>query len=82
MSLDIYINDEELINEDCICAYCDNLHTRSYYTLIERLKSDPEKYKKYDPKNGWGSYERLIEVLEKYLEICEKYPTARIEVCR
>ena len=49
---------------------------------LNRLKSDPEHYKKLNPENGWGSYEGLIEFLEKYLSACEKYPNALVEVCR
>lgn len=46
------------------------------------LKSDPEYYKKFNPPNKWGSYEVLIEYIEKYLSACEKYPNALVEVCR
>lgn len=49
---------------------------------INTLKSDPERFKKMNPSNGWGCYENLLETCEKYLEICEKYPDAIISACR
>jgi hypothetical protein len=49
---------------------------------IKRLKSDPEYYKQFNPKNGWGNYEILLEFLEEYLKALKKYPKARIVVSR
>ena len=49
---------------------------------IEELKSNPEKYKKYNPDNGWGSYEGLVEFLINYLEACHNYPESVVEVSR
>lgn len=46
------------------------------------LKTDPTFYKQFDPDNGWGSYKTLLEVAEKYLAACKKYPEAKIEVSR
>lgn len=49
---------------------------------LNKLKADPERYKKFNPYNGWGSYEVLIEFIEKYLSACEKYPNAYVEADR
>ena len=49
---------------------------------IDKLKKDPEYFKKFSPQNGWGSYETLLEFLEQYLEACLKNPDAEVEVCR
>lgn len=49
---------------------------------IEELKSNPEKYKKYNPDNGWGNYESLLKFAEEYLKACENYPNAIIGVSR
>jgi hypothetical protein len=49
---------------------------------IKLLKSDPEKFKKYEPENGWGSYKGFLSFLEKYLECCEMYPDFLIKVER
>lgn len=49
---------------------------------LKRLKKSPEGFKKYNPENGWGKYEILVEFVENYLAACKKYPNARIEVSR
>ena len=49
---------------------------------LNKLKAKPEHYKKFNPENGWGSYEGLVKFIEKYLEACEKYPNAFVEVSR
>lgn len=46
---------------------------------LKRLKEDPEHFKKFNPENGWGDYEGLIEVVEAYLKACKGNPNARIE---
>lgn len=45
---------------------------------IAKLKDDPEYYKQFNPSNGWGDYEGLLETLENYYEACCRYPSARI----
>jgi hypothetical protein len=49
---------------------------------LHRLKSDPEKYRKLNPKNGWGCYEGLVEFTSKYLDACYEYPDAVVETSR
>lgn len=49
---------------------------------LEKLKSDPEKYKKFEPDNGWGTYDGLVEYVENYLAACKANPDARVEVSR
>lgn len=49
---------------------------------IKELESNPDKYKNYNPKNGWGSYETLLKSLKKILEACIKHPKAKIETWR
>lgn len=46
------------------------------------LHKNPERYKKFNPKNGWGNYEGLVRFVENYLEACNKYPEATIEISR
>lgn len=46
---------------------------------LDLLKSDPEKYKKLNPENGWGNYEGLVDFVERYLAACLEYPDAEIE---
>lgn len=49
---------------------------------LEELKSDPEKYKKFNPENGWGKYEDLVSFVEGYIDGCTLYPEAKVEVSR
>ena len=46
------------------------------------LLSDPEEYKKYNPENGWGSYDGLVNFVYKYRNACWDNPDAEIGVCR
>lgn len=49
---------------------------------IEKLRANPELFKKLNPQNGWGSYDTLLTVAEDYLEACRSWPDATIEVSR
>lgn len=49
---------------------------------LTTLKENPEKFKTYNPSNGWGSYEGLVYFVETYLEACKEYPNAKIETSR
>lgn len=42
------------------------------------LRSDPEHFKKYNPKNGWGSYDTFVLWVQEYLDACRKYPKAEV----
>lgn len=46
------------------------------------LRSYPERFKAFDPPNGWGSYGGLVEFVAKYLQACEANPDASIRVSR
>jgi hypothetical protein len=46
------------------------------------LLSDPEKYKRYNPENGWGSYEGLCEFVYRYRNACWDNPQAELSVSR
>jgi hypothetical protein len=49
---------------------------------LAKLKSNPEYFKQYNPSNGWGTYEDLIEYTEKYLQACKRFPDAIINIWR
>ena len=49
-----------------------------YHTLI----SDPEKYKAFNPENGWGSYEGLVAFVLSYRDACYANPFAELRVSR
>jgi hypothetical protein len=46
------------------------------------LLSDPEKYKTYNPENGWGSYDGLCNFVYNYRNACWDNPDAEIRVSR
>jgi hypothetical protein len=46
------------------------------------LRGDPQRFKKFNPENGWGSYDRLVEFTDAVLAACEQNPDAEIEVDR
>lgn len=49
---------------------------------LEKLKSDPEHFKQFNPPNKWGNYNALVLFLENYLEACTQHPDALVEVSR
>jgi hypothetical protein len=46
------------------------------------LLSDPEKYKRYNPENGWGSYEGLCDFVYRYRNACWDNPEAELSISR
>lgn len=73
---------------DCLWRPLENGYTEAGQLIelleegLKKLQSNPEYYKRFNPENGWGSYEILVEFVQKYLEACEKYPDAEIYVSR
>jgi len=49
---------------------------------LNKLKVDPDKYKKLNPDNGWGTYEGLVAFVEQYLDSCKTHPDAGINISR
>ena len=49
---------------------------------LELLKKKPAYFKKFNPYNGWGSYDGLVESVEEYLSACKQHPYAIIYTCR
>ena len=47
---------------------------------LHMLKSDRIKFEQYNPSNGWGNYDNLVEFVQNYLDACYNYPEAKIEV--
>jgi hypothetical protein len=46
------------------------------------LESHVRELRKFDPENGWGSYEHLCEFTRRYLTACREHPEATIRVWR
>lgn len=51
-------------------------------TGLALLESDPERFRKFNPENGWGDYEGLVSFTRRYLDAATKYPTAAVHVSR
>lgn len=49
---------------------------------LNKLKEDPEWFKKFNPENGWGNYDVLVDFVSGYLVACRKYPQATVRVSR
>lgn len=49
---------------------------------LHKLKMYPDKFKAYNPENGWGTYEQFVKFVSNYLDACYEYPNATIEVSR
>lgn len=49
---------------------------------LHRLKVEPNKYKGFNPDNGWGDYEGLVNCVSSYLDACYDYPDSDVEACR
>lgn len=49
---------------------------------ISNLESDPEYYKQFNPKNGWGNYEGLLKFAKGLLAACKENPEAEIKISR
>ncbi len=40
---------------------------------LGRLLASPEVFKQYNPSNGWGSYETLVDSIARLLDNCRKH---------
>ncbi len=49
---------------------------------LQRLKDDPERFKQFNAKNGWGMYKHFVPFVEKYLKACVEFPETRIDISR
>lgn len=49
---------------------------------LAKLKADPERYRKFEAENGWGTVEGFIDFLGRLLVGCRADPGLVVEVCR
>lgn len=49
---------------------------------LARLQSDPWTFVKFNPDNGWGSYDGLVRFVAEYLAALARFPDAEVEVSR
>jgi hypothetical protein len=67
----------------------DEIGVRKASQLIEPLRKglallqdEPERFKRLNPDNGWGSYEGLVQFVDDYLKACIANPDATVRACR
>jgi hypothetical protein len=46
------------------------------------LRAEPNRFRKFNPPNGWGNYEGLVRFVAAYLDACERFPDADVSPCR
>lgn len=49
---------------------------------LDRLRAQADHLRTFNPTNGWGNYEGLVEFTAKYLAACEANPDATVSVSR
>lgn len=81
MAAEVEIYKEIWRPEEINCFYAKDVSPALSKALIE-LCSYPDCYKRFNPENGWGTYEGLVKFIAKYLDACLKFPEAKIEVSR
>lgn len=45
---------------------------------LDTLRSDPERFRKMNPPNGWGTYNGAMTALGSLVDICHDHPKAKI----
>lgn len=43
--------------------------------IVRGLESDPDRFEKMNPDNGWGDYNSLVEVLKDMRDRVPEWPT-------
>lgn len=49
---------------------------------LEALRNGPEGFKLFNPSNGWGTYEALVQFVDGYLQACTQFPDADVSIWR
>lgn len=49
---------------------------------LKALLAEPERFKTFNPENGWGSYDVLVNFVARYRDACEEYPDADVRMSR
>ena len=49
---------------------------------LAKLLLCPDHFRQFNPENGWGSYEGLVDFVRSYLDACREHPAATVEVSR
>jgi hypothetical protein len=52
------------------------------YEGLNILTSNPDKYRKFNPGNGWGTYDGLVDFVYNYCNACRETPEAELRISR
>jgi hypothetical protein len=51
-------------------------------TAVEHMRTHPQEYEQFAPRNGWGNYEGALEFLTRIYEGCKRHPKCTIKISR
>lgn len=46
------------------------------------MLSEPKRFMRHNPPNGWGSYQDFVPWLNEYLAACRQHPKAKVRAWR
>jgi hypothetical protein len=49
---------------------------------LAQLNSDRDRLQEFNPENGWGDYNGLLQFTAQYLAACMRWPEAKVSVSR
>lgn len=49
---------------------------------LDDLKARPDYFAQFNPENGWGDYDGLVEFVTDVLDACRQCPEAKVRVWR
>jgi hypothetical protein len=49
---------------------------------LAKLIAEPDRFRAFNPANGWGTYEGLVDFVQEYLSSCEENHDADVRVSR
>lgn len=67
---------------DLGCVFAKDVKPFLIDGLSKLLSKTEEENRKYEPSNGWGTYENLVQFVVEYINHCSFYPDSIIEVCK
>lgn len=71
---------EELFSDvEYIQAFLLTDHVKKGFDI---LTEDPILYRNYNPLNGWGKYENLVDFSLSYYRALLQYPNSRVSISR
>jgi hypothetical protein len=51
-------------------------------SALVTLREDPDRFKAYNPANGWGDYDGFVDAVFRLLAVCESHPGASVRTSR